>query len=176
MMGEKKMEPDNSFVELNAGENANESVKTVKKPSKTEKKKDDELQIIREFLRRLTPFQADALRVTIDVAENKSTLESISKTDLNAVNRYLNQEYYKEDGNDVLKIQAHRQNRGLLLLRTIGNYVSKDDIIHISGIIMRLTADVSTIRDNINSLPSRAEIAKFKQSTESVNGSDNTSK
>lgn len=162
MNQENKNESGNQIVEIPDAASNDERGKTTKRSSKTEKKKDDGLQIIREFLRSLTPFQADALRVTIDVAENKSTLESMSPNDLIAVNRYLNQEYYKEDGTEVQKIQAHRQNRGVLLLKTVGNYVSKDDIIHISGIIMRLTADASSIKHFGDNLPSRSEENKFK--------------
>ena len=49
-----------------------------------------DVQVIRSFLESLSVYEADALRVSIAIADGKTTATNISSDDRLALNRYLN--------------------------------------------------------------------------------------
>lgn len=57
---------------------------------------DREAQIIRKFLESVTPYEADALRISIAIAGGKTTQETLTQADRLAVNRFLNHGADKE--------------------------------------------------------------------------------
>ena len=67
------------------------SVPTVKKnESRKREVSGKDVQAIRTFLESVGIYEADALRVSIVIADGKATAESISADDRLALNRYLN--------------------------------------------------------------------------------------
>lgn len=85
------------------------SVPTVKKnESRKREVSGKDVQAIRTFLESVGIYEADALRVSIVIADGKATAESISADDRLALNRYLN----SGTDNDRLtadNIQGHRE-------------------------------------------------------------------
>lgn len=76
---------------------------------------------IRSFLESLSVYEADALRVSIAIADGKATATNISSDDRLALNRYLN------SGKDNERMtadnaQEHRLNRAFQLLERVSEF------------------------------------------------------
>ncbi len=105
-----------------------------------------------EFLGGCTPYEADALRAMLSIAAGKSTLETMPQYDRSALNRYLNFGCDKETGG-MDGIRAHRQKRALELMKTVSQYVGKDEIIDITTALLTISSDSQDIQTVLNSLP-----------------------
>lgn len=123
---------------------------TKSKESKSGNQK--KAQIIMEFLGECTPYEADALRAMLSIAAGKSTLETMPLYDRSALNRYLNFGCDKETGG-VDVIRAHRQKRALGLMKSVSQYVGKDEIIDITTALLTVSSDRQDIQTVLNSLP-----------------------
>ena len=83
-----------------------------------------DVQAIRTFLESVGIYEADALRVSITIADGKATAESISADDRLALNRYLN----SGTENERLtadNAQEHRLNRVLLSIAVNATDISR---------------------------------------------------
>ena len=83
-----------------------------------------DVQAIRTFLESVGIYEADALRVSIAIADGKATSESISADDRLALNRYLN------SGMDNERLtadnaQGHRLNRVFGLMERVAEFCDK---------------------------------------------------
>ena len=163
-------------------ENKNEEAKKVEpvnkvdvaKDSKRESKSgnDKSAKIILEFLRGCTQFECDAISVMVNISEDNTDLASINKEDLLAVNRYLNYGYYKEDGDSFDNVLEHRQARAQKLMKTVGAFVGKDEIIQVSSLLMMITSSPEAMSTTCKNLPNRLDDSKATQSKFSIpNGS-----
>ena len=123
---------------------------TKSKESKSGNQK--KAQIIMEFLGECTPYEADALRSMLLIAAGKSTLETMPQYDRSALNRYLNFGCDKETGG-VDGIRAHRQKRALGLMKSVSQYVGKEEIIDITTALLTVSSDRQDIQIVLNSLP-----------------------
>lgn len=80
-----------------------------------------DVQAIRTFLESVGIYEADALRVSIAIADGKITIDNISGDDRLALNRYLN----SSTDNDRLtadNAQEHRLNRAFGLLERVSEF------------------------------------------------------
>lgn len=109
-------------------------------------------QVIMEFLGGCTPYEADALRAMFSIATGKSTLETMPQYDRSALNRYLNFGCDKET-EGVDGIRAHRQKRALGLMKSVSQYVGKEEIIDITTALLTVSSDRQDIQTVLNSLP-----------------------
>ena len=78
-----------------------------------------DVQAIRSFLESISVYEADALRVSIAIADGKATATNISSDDRLALNRYLN------SGKDNERMtadnaQEHRLNRAVSVIGACG--------------------------------------------------------
>lgn len=110
-------------------------------------------QHVLDFLRKCTAYQADAVRVMIDVATDG--IQSVSKDEINLIHSYLNQGYYKEDGNEYNKLMQHRQHRAEILLESVSPFLEKDKMIPATMAIMKLSNDEEVIEKKRMNLPNR---------------------
>ena len=109
-------------------------------------------QVIMEFLGGCTPYEADALRAMLSIATGKSTLETMPQYDRSALNRYLNFGCDKEaTGTD--SVRAHRQTRALELMKSVSQYVGKEEIIDITTALLTISSDRQDIQTVLNNLP-----------------------
>lgn len=108
-------------INITPGNNPGKPTETRPKDSKSGNQK--KTQIIMEFLQECTPYEADALRVTLGIAAGKMTMETMPQYDRTNVNRYLNFGCDKETG-DVDGIRAHRQKRALILMKSVSQYLT----------------------------------------------------
>lgn len=109
-------------------------------------------QVIMEFLGGCTPYEADALRAMLSIATGKSTLETMPQYDRSALNRYLNFGCDKEaTGTD--SVRAHRQTRALELMKSVSQYVGKEEIIDITTALLTVSSDRQDIQTVLNNLP-----------------------
>lgn len=105
-----------------------------------------------EFLGGCTPYEADALRSMLSIAAGKSTLETMPQYDRSALNRYLNFGCDKET-EGVDGIRAHRQKRALGLMKSVSQYVGKEEIIDITTALLTVSSDRQDIQTVLNNLP-----------------------
>lgn len=109
-------------------------------------------QIIMEFLGECTPYEADALRSMLSIAAGKSTLETMPQYDRSALNRYLNFGCDKKPVG-AEGIHAHRQKRALILMKSVSQYVGKEEIIDITTALLTVSSDRQDIQTVLNNLP-----------------------
>ncbi len=112
-------------------------------------------QNILNFLRKCTAYQADAIRVMVDVASKNGDVKSVNAAELLLVHKYLNQGYYKENGNEYTKLLAHRQTRAQILMQSVSPFLEKNKLVSATIALMQITADNAVIEQARQNLPSR---------------------
>lgn len=112
-------------------------------------------QNILNFLRKCTAYQADAIRVMVDIAGKNGDVKSASAGELLFIHKYLNQGYYKEDGNEYTKLPAHRQARAQMLMQSVSPFLEKDKLVSATIALMQITADNAVIEQARLNLPPR---------------------
>lgn len=116
-------------------------------------------QVIRSFLESLGIYEADALRVSIAIADGNITTASISTEDRLAVNRYLNSDRDNERmaaGN----AQEHRLNRAFLLLEHVAEFCDKRQLVLVNKSLLSIavdTADISRAVSNLDKRPASGQ-------------------
>lgn len=145
----------------------------------TEKKNDNrkreisgkDAQTIRLFLESLGIYEADALRVSIAIADGKATADSISGDDRLAVNRYLN----SSTDNDLLtadNAQEHRLNRAFSLLDHVAEFCDKRQLVTVNKALLSIAVDAADISRAVSSLDKRAESGLPFQGNAGNNGAN----
>lgn len=109
------------------------------------------IQIIMEFLRGCSPYESDALRAMLTIASGNSTVESMPPYDRTALNRYLNFGCDKATGG-IDGIRTHRQARALELMKSVSQYVDKEDIINITSVLLTVSSDRKDIENTVSNL------------------------
>ena len=97
---------------------------TSKEP-KAQSEKD--AKIIRKFLEGIGPYEADALRIAISMADGKVAIANLSNDDQLAINRYLNYGLARENPN-LLQIQSQRIHRATSLSKRAVDFCSSDEL------------------------------------------------
>ena len=131
------------------------SVPTVKKnESRKREVSGKDVQAIRTFLESVGIYEADALRVSIVIADGKATTESISADDRLALNRYLN----SGTDNDRLtadNIQGHRLNRAFGLLERVAEFCDKRQLVTVNKALLSIAVNATDISRAVSSLDKR---------------------
>lgn len=109
---------------------------------------------IRSFLESLSVYEADALRVSIAIADEKATAANISADDRLALNRYLN------SGKDNERmtadnVQAHRLNRAFQLLERVSEFCDKRQLVTVNRSLLSIAVDSADISRAVSSLDKR---------------------
>lgn len=108
-------------------------------------------QIIRAFLENVGIYEADALRVSIAIADGKVTADNISSDDRLALNRYLN----SSTDNDRLtadNAQEHRLNRAFGLLERVSDFCDKQQFVTVNRALLSIAVNVEDINRAVSSL------------------------
>ena len=108
------------------------------------------------------------------VAKGTTTTESMPQYDRTAINRYLNFGCDKEPGG-VDAIREHRQFRSLELMKTVSQYVGKEDIIHITSVLLSISSDKKDIENIMSNLP-KMQTAAIPNTTSGIPGNNASSK
>lgn len=113
-----------------------------------------DVQAIRSFLKSLSVYEADALRVSIAIADGKATATNISSDDRLALNRYLN------SGKDNERMtadnaQEHRLNRAFQLLERVSEFCDKRQFVTVNKSLLSIAVDAADIGRAISSLDKR---------------------
>lgn len=142
------------------------------KDSKTTDQKKN--RIIMEFLQGCSPYESDALRAMLAVAKGMSTAETVPQYDRTAINRYLNFGCDKETGSTDA-IREHRQSRALELMKTVSQYVEKEDIINITSVLLSISSDKKDIENIVSNLP-KMQSSAISNATSGIPGNNAPSK
>ena len=113
-----------------------------------------DVQAIRSFLESISVYEADALRVSIAIADGKATATNISSDDRLALNRYLN------SGKDNERMtadnaQEHRLNRAFQLLERVAEFCDKRQLVSVNRSLLSIAVDVADISRAVSSLDKR---------------------
>lgn len=148
---------------------------TAESKSKDTKTSDQKkIRIIMEFLQGCSPYESDALRAMLAVATGKSSADTMPQYDRTAINRYLNFGCDKEPGG-ADAIREHRQSRALELMKTVSQYVDKEDIINITSILLSISSDKKDIENIVSNLP-KMHTAAISNTISGMTGNDAPSK
>lgn len=112
---------------------------------------DREAQIIRKFLESVTPYEADALRISIAIAGGRTTQVTLTQADRLAVNRFLNYGADKEHAS-AGQLQEQRMKRAFQLVRRAADYCDKAQTIELGitlASIATSAADIESARKGL---------------------------
>ena len=109
---------------------------------------------IRSFLESLSVYEADALRVSIAIADGKTTASNISADDRLALNRYLNSGKDNERMT-VDNAQEHRLNRAFQLLERVAEFCDKRQLVTVNRSLLSIAVDAADISRAVSSLDKR---------------------
>lgn len=148
---------------------------TAESKSKDSKTTDQKkIRIIMVFLQGCSAYESDALRAMLAVAKDTITAETIPQYDRTAINRYLNFGCDKETGSTDA-IREHRQSRALELMKTVSQYVDKEDIISITSVLLSISSDKKDIDNIVSNLP-KIQTATMPNTTSGIPGNNTPSK
>ena len=113
-----------------------------------------DVQAIRSFLESISVYEADALRVSIAIADGKATATNISSDDRLALNRYLN------SGTDNERLtadnaQEHRLNRVFKLLERVAEFCDKRQLVTVNKALLSIAVNAMDISRAVSSLDKR---------------------
>lgn len=133
---------------------ATSTVPTEKNESRKREVSGKDVQAIRTFLESVGIYEADALRVSIAIADGKVTAESISADDRLALNRYLN------SGTDNERLtadnaQGHRLNRVFKLLERVTEFCDKRQLVTVNKALLSIAVNTTDISRAVSSFDKR---------------------
>lgn len=126
-------------------------------------------QIIRAFLESVGIYEADALRVSIAIADGKVSADNISADDRLALNRYLN----SSTDNDRLtadNVQGHRLNRAFGLLERVSEFCDKQQLVTVNRALLSIAVNAEDINRAVSSLGKRPASVQPTQANTGNNG------
>lgn len=142
-------------MELAAGMASAPALK--KSAGKSERKNDSskEAQVVRGFLESVGMYEADALRVSIAIADGKTSGDDMLHDDRMAVNRYLNYGLNNNQRSTEM-IQGHRVSRSFLLMKRVADYVDKQQAILLGQSLFTIAVckkDIEEVYNNFDKRP-----------------------
>ena len=99
---------------------------------------------IRKFLQELKPYEADALRIAIAVADGKVTMTTLPSDEQMAFNRYLNYGLAK-DQNSPQQVQSHRIHRASQLCKRTADFCNKMQLLSVYGAVMEFAVNANYV-------------------------------
>lgn len=112
------------------------------KESKTLSEKD--VKTIRKFLQELNPYEADALRIAIALADGKVAMATLPSDEQLALNRYMNTGMAK-DQNSPQQVQSHRIHRASQLCKRTADYCNKMQLLSVYGAVMEFAVNATFV-------------------------------
>ena len=146
------------------------AVPTVKKNGSNRRESGvKEIQAIRTFLESAGIYEADALRVSIAIADGKVTTDNISADDRLALNRYLN------SGRDNERLttenaQEHRMGRMFGLLERVADFCDKRQLVVVNKTLLSVAVNPTDINRAVSSLDKRPATGQIFQGSTGGNG------
>ena len=128
-----------------------------------------DVQAIRSFLESISVYEADALRVSIAIADGKVSADNISADDRLALNRYLN----SGTDNDRLtadNVQGHRLNRAFGLLERVSEFCDKQQLVTVNRALLSIAVNAEDINRAVSSLDKRPASVQPTQANTGNNG------
>ena len=147
------------------------AVPTVKKNGSNRRESGvKEIRSIRTFLEGVGIYEADALRVSIAIADGKVTADNISADDRLALNRYLN------SGRDNERLtaenaQEHRISRVFGLLERVADFCDKRQLVSVNRTLLSIAVNPADISRAVSSLDRRSATGQPLQGNTGGNGS-----
>ena len=92
-------------------------------------------KVIRKFLQELKPYEADALRIAIALADGKIVMAKLPSDEQMALNRYMNTGMTK-DQNSPQQVQSHRIHRASQLCKRTADYCNKMQLLAVYETLM----------------------------------------
>ena len=128
-----------------------------------------EIQAIRTFLESVGIYEADALRVSITIADGKVTTDNISADDRLALNRYLN------SGRDNERLtaenaQEQRMSRVFGLLERAADFCDKRQLVAVNKTLLSVAVNPADISRAVSSLDRRPATGQPLQGSTGGNG------
>lgn len=111
-------------------------------------------QIIRAFLESVGIYEADALRVSIAIADGKVSADNLAADVRLALNRYLN----SSTDNDRMtadNAQGHRLNRAFGLLERASGFCDKQQLVTVNKVLLSIAVNAEDISRAVSSLDKR---------------------
>lgn len=129
-----------------------------------------DVQAIRAFLESVGIYEADALRVSIVIADGKVTAGTISSDDRLVLNRYLN----NSTDNDRMtadNAQEHRLNRAFGLLERVSDFCDKQQLVTVNKVLLSIAVSAEDINRAVSNLDKRSASVQPPQGNTGTNGS-----
>lgn len=150
-------------------------VTAVPTETKTDNRKREisskDVQAIRAFLESISIYEADALRVSVAIADGKATADSISADDRLALNRYFN----SGTANDRLtedNAQEHRLNRTFGLLERVAVFCDKRQLVTVNKALLSIAVNAADISHAVSNLDKRPASGQPFQGNAGNNGAN----
>lgn len=124
---------------------------------------------IRSFLESLSVYEADALRVSIAIADGKTIASNISADDRLALNRYLNSGKDNERMT-AENVQEHRLNRAFQLLERVSEFCDKRQLVTVNRSLLSIAVDAADISRAVSSLDKRPALGQQFPNNTGTNG------
>ena len=138
-----KVQNSNTVENTVDNQTSNIASKEAKK-SKNESQKD--FQIIFKFLLDCTQYEADALRVMVQLSRKGEPQINLSKDDTLAVNRFLN--FGLSKNNPTLDdVRNHRHSRADILMNSVARFVGKEEIMKIITFLYGFAINAKDVED-----------------------------
>lgn len=148
----------------------NAAVPAVKKNGNSRRESGvKEIRAIRTFLESVGIYEADALRVSIAIADGKVTADNISADDRLALNRYLN----SGRNNERLtadNAQEHRISRVFGLLERVSDFCDKRQLVAVNRTLLSIAVNPTDISRAVSSLDKRSTTGQLFQGSTVSNG------
>ena len=146
------------------------AVPTVKKNGSNRRESGvKEIYAIRTFLESAGIYEADALRVSIAIADGRITTDNISANDRLALNRYLN----SGENNERLTVenaQEHRISRVFGLLERVADFCDKRQLVAVNRTLLSVAVNPADISRAVSSLDRRPATGQPLQGNTVDNG------
>ena len=148
------------------------AVPTVKKSGNSRRESGvKEIRAIRTFLESADIYEADALRVSIAIADGKVTTDNISADDRLALNRYLN----SGENNERLtaeNAQEHRISRVFGLLERATDFCDKRQLVAVNRMLLSIAVNPADFSRAVSSHDKRPATGQFFQGSTISNGAN----
>lgn len=128
-----------------------------------------DVQVIRTFLESVGIYEADALRVSIVIADGKVSADNISSDDRLALNRYLN----NGTDNDRMtadNAQGHRLNRAFGLMERVSEFCDKQQLVTVNKVLLSIAVCMEDINRAVSNLDKRPASVQPPQGNTGANG------
>ncbi len=109
-------------------------------------------QVIMEFLGGCTPYEADALRSMLSIAAGKSTLRPCRSMTAPHSTAISTSDATRKRGCGAASAHIGRK-RALILMKSVSQYVGKEEIIDITTSLLTVSSDRQDIQTVLNNLP-----------------------